>query len=492
MNGIGGISQKGFTFSKEKAAIGKTSFANSAFNIQTENIGAVQSDVNGLLLSNPTLAILGTQQLSPPIVLQGNGWGTTSSTSQDVRFKMEVLPLQGTTAVGVFKLTYSLNNGSYTNGFDLNSNSGFTFYNSINCYGQITVGTVLTTNQGLSGSNYYFGSTNSYASVGIANYLLASSSNVTNRVLLCGSNVTGSLTANSSHGSLIIGANTATEAASGNHAIIANLAVRPIVVTNGTGTTTDVASLYVDGPSTHSGSVTGGLYSILVASGTSKLNGDLYCNGIFTNTGATSSNAYCALRAGTTTIAPLKITSGTNMTSPAGGSIEYNGSHYETGINSIRYGKGGVVANTYTTVGNSTTAETSLWSYISPANFFTTLGDKCDVTMGGYFREHASNIRQLKVYFGGTAGTLIFDSGEMTIESQADWKIEINLQMSASGKVKYTVILNYDRSVSFVRSGELTATLTTTNKIELTGTGVLTDDVKLYMGQALYSPVSNS
>ena len=473
MNGIGGISQKGFTFSKEKAAIGKTSFANSAFNIQTENIGAVQSDVNGLLLSNPSLATFATQQLSPPIVLQGNGWKNSGAAgSQDVRFRIDVSPVFsfGSNPTGTLRIGSSINDSVYGTRLTIDN------------FGTVVVNGGLTLDvNGVSNLSKISWLSGSYGS----------------NMLCVGSNVFDYKTTNG--GSTL---QAAVSFAGGFNRVTA--ATKSVVLANSTGDllgfvvgngTIPILTAKIDllNLVTTAGAEAGdlGFYTKPTGSAATlafvidKLGG-------ISNTGSAASNTYCALRAGTTTIPPLKITSGTNMTSPAGGTIEYNGSHYETGINSIRYGKGGVVANTYTTVGNSTTAETTLWYYNSPANFFTTLGDKCDVTMGGYFREHASNIRKLKVYFGGTAGTLIFDSGDMTIESQADWKIEINLQMSASGKVKYTVILNYDRSVSFVRSGELTATLTTTNKIELTGTGVLTDDVKLYMGQALYSPVSNS
>jgi hypothetical protein len=473
MNGIGGISQKGFTFSKEKAAIGKTSFANSAFNIQTENIGAVQSDVNGLLLSNPSLATFATQQLSPPIVLQGNGWKNTSAAgSQDVRFRIDVLPVfsNGSNPTGTLRIGSSINDSAYTNRLTIDN------------FGTVVVsgGTTIDTN-GLTNLSKISWLSGSFGS----------------NMLCVGSNVFDYKTTNGG----------ATQQASVSFAGGFNrvtAGTKSVVLSNATG---DLLGFVVGNGSIPILTAKIDLLNLVTTAGAEAGDLGFYTKptgsaatlafvinklGGISNTGSAAVNTYCALKAGTTTIAPLKITSGTNMTSPAGGTIEYNGSHYETGINSVRYGKGGVVANTYTTVDNSTTTETSLFSYISPANFFTTLGDKCDVTLGGSFLGHASNTRQLKVYFGGTAGTLIFDSGAMSVTSTSSWKIEINLQMSASGKVKYTVILNYDRSVSFVSSGELTATLTTEKKIELTGTGVSTGDISLYMGQALYSPVSNS
>jgi hypothetical protein len=486
MNGIGGISQKGFTFSKEKAAIGKTSFANSAFNIQTENIGAVQSDVNGLLLSNPTLAILGTQQLSPPIVLQGNGWGTTSSTSQDVRFKMEVSPLQGAAAAGVFKLTYSLNNGSYTNGFDLNSSGGFTFYNSMSCLGQITANNGIQTSSALAGNFYLANSVSATNTSGTTQLYLAGSTSTGVRIFLGGGTTNYTIAGSAAFGSTIFPNNSVTEAASGTHPIIANVAIKPIVITNGGGATTDAASLYIDGPASGITPI-GGLYSILVASGTSKLNGDLYCNGIFTNTGATSSNAYCDLKAGTTTVAPLKIAPGTNMTSPARGALEYNGSHYETNVSFLRYGKGGSVNESMATVSNVGVTETDLFTYTSPAGFFTNIGDKCNIDLGGTVVGNA-NGKTFKFSFGGT---VIFNTVALTLMTNVDWYISIKLIMTSSSKVKYIVSMITDRSASLVTCGEFTATLTASNIIKLTGTGVANGEISLYMGEALYFPASN-
>jgi hypothetical protein len=472
MNGIGGISQKGFTFSKEKTAIGKTSFSSSTFNIQTENIGIVQSDVNGLLLSNPTLASVGLHQASPPIVLQANGWSfSPTNASQDIRFRIDILP-SGTSGnpTGTLQIGSSIGGASYANRLTISSS------------GTVTIGfngLTLDTN-GLSSVTSISWRSGSYGS----------------NMLSIGSNTFSYKTTNG--GSTI---NTDVSFAGGFNRVTAG--TKSVILSNSTG---DLLGFVVGNGSIPILTAKIDLLNLVTTAGAEAGDLGFYTKptgsaatlafvidklGGISNTGSAAVNTYCELKAGTTTVAPLKITAGSNMTSPAGGTIEYNGSHYETGVNSVRYGKGGVVAEIYTTVSNSTTTETSLWAYTSPAGFFRTLGDKLDMTIGGTIIGNAVNSRQLKVYFGGTAGTLIFDTGSMTVATDSAWKIEINLQMVSSTKVRYTVFFNYNRSTPYISVGEITGTLTNTNKIELTGIGVATGDINLLIGKALYFPVSN-
>lgn len=175
------------------------------------------------------------------------------------------------------------------------------------------------------------------------------------------------------------------------------------------------------------------------------------------------------------------------MTSPARGALEYNGSHYETNVSFLRYGKGGSVNESITTVDNVGATETDLFTYTSPAGFFTNIGDKCNIDLGGSVLGNA-NGKTFKFSFGGTA---IFNTGALTLVTTAAWHISIKLIMLASNKVKYIVSMITDRSASLVTSGEFTATLTASNIIKLTGTGVANGDISLYMGEALYFPASN-
>lgn len=91
--------------------------------INTNGIGVTQSDANGILLQNSTAAAVGAQQQSPGIVMAGNGWKTNATaSSQDVRFRQRVLPVQGTTAAsGTWTLESSINGGAFTTNMQITS-----------------------------------------------------------------------------------------------------------------------------------------------------------------------------------------------------------------------------------------------------------------------------------------------------------------------------------------------------------------------------------
>lgn len=117
------------------------------------------------------------------------------------------------------------------------------------------------------------------------------------------------LTVNDSYASMMIGANAITTAASGTHNVVANLAVVAPVITIGTATVTNAASLYVDAAPT--GATNN--YALLVNSGISSFvggigtrTGGVIDNGTFftTNSGGISSSTVPAnLFAGATSIA---------------------------------------------------------------------------------------------------------------------------------------------------------------------------------------------
>jgi len=463
MNGIGGISQKGFTFSKEKTAIGKTSFANSAFNIQTENIGIVQSDVNGLLLGNSTLATSATHQASPPIVLQGNGWSfSPTNASQDIRFRIDVLP-SGTSGnpSGTLQIGSSVNSAAYANRLTISSGGAVTIGSSLSASSIINVSSI----------TYAIGFGNSILNVGgIISYKTTNGGSALNSEV----SFKGAFNQNTAGAKSIVLSNI-------------NSDLLGFVVGNGS---TPILTAKIDllNLVTTAGAEAGdlGFYTKPVGSAATlafvidKLGG-------ISNTGSAASNTYCDLKAGTTTVAPLKIALGTNTTTPLRGAIEYNGSHYETNVSFLRYGKGGSVNESITTVDTVGTTETDLFSYTSPAGFFTNIGDKCNIDLGGVVVGNA-NGKTFKFYFGGT---VIFNTGALTLTANAAWHISIKLIMTSSTKVRYIVSMITDRSASLVSSGEFTGTLTASNIIKLTGTGVTNGDISLYMGEALYFPASN-
>ena len=123
--------------STSNATKGKIVFGTSAYDEVNNRLGIQQStptsklhlnhdensptpnDANGILLANATAATVGVQSVSPALVFQGNGWKTTATAaSQDVRFRMYALPVQGTTnPSGQFFLQTSINGAAYSTAF---------------------------------------------------------------------------------------------------------------------------------------------------------------------------------------------------------------------------------------------------------------------------------------------------------------------------------------------------------------------------------------
>ena len=76
-----------------------------------------------VLFENTTAAAAGAQQVSPSIVLQGSGWGTTGAAAQTVAFREYVLPVQGTAPTAQWLLQSSINAGAFASNIVVNSNA---------------------------------------------------------------------------------------------------------------------------------------------------------------------------------------------------------------------------------------------------------------------------------------------------------------------------------------------------------------------------------
>lgn len=113
-------------------------------------------------------------------------------------------------------------------------------------------------------------------------YLFGGASTIFMRAGFSG-NTSTVLTAGTNYGNLIIGKAAITEATSGTHTLIANLVVTAPVITNGTATTTNSASLYIDDAPT--GATNN--YSLLVNAGVSRFAG----NTIFASNGTPAANS---------------------------------------------------------------------------------------------------------------------------------------------------------------------------------------------------------
>jgi hypothetical protein len=82
------------------------------------------------------------------------------------------------------------------------------------------------------------------------------------------------LTAGTSYASLLLGENLITEATSGTHPLIANVAIRRVNITNGTAATTDAATLYIESAPAGTASPTNS-YALFVDAGLSRFDGNV-------------------------------------------------------------------------------------------------------------------------------------------------------------------------------------------------------------------------
>lgn len=127
----------------------------------------------------------------------------------------------------------------------------------------------------------------------------------------------GSIGANSSYGGWVIGDQGVSEATSGTHALLSAFVIKPSVITDAAGSTTDLATVYIEGPMTGV-TPTGGTYSLLIGSGNARLeNGNLTLNtaGNKLNiaTGSNASIGTSVLVAGTVTVNTTAVTASSKI-----------------------------------------------------------------------------------------------------------------------------------------------------------------------------------
>lgn len=94
-----------------------------------DGIATTPVDGAGIHLKNLTAAASGVQQISPSIVLEGQGWKTTATAaSQQVKYKIDVLPVQAATnPSATMRFSSSINGGAYGDLMTLNPTLGNTW-----------------------------------------------------------------------------------------------------------------------------------------------------------------------------------------------------------------------------------------------------------------------------------------------------------------------------------------------------------------------------
>lgn len=219
-------------------------------------------------------------------------------------------------------------------------------------------------------------------------------------------------------------------------------------------------------------------------------------NGLSVLTGA-NSTARVDIAAGSATAgtAPLKLGSGTVLTTPESGAFEFNGRLYFTHSGVVRYSIGGNLFDHSVDAGNTTTGETDLYSDTIYASALNVTNDKLIARYAGIFVSSGTATREIRVYYGGTA---IFDSGALSIAAGSDaWEVDVFIIRLASGtgvRCSVTMTTTGATTNAYAKYTEVTGlTLTNTQVLKITGqaggVGAATNDIVAKLGHVEYKPV---
>lgn len=165
-----------------------------------------------------------------------------------------------------------------------------------------------------------------------------------------------------------------------------------------------------------------------------------------------------------------------------------------SGGSSANAAVGGTIFDYFTDAGNGTTVETDLYSSTLVAATLNTNGDKISAEYGGIFVSSGTATRQIKIYFGGT---VIFDTGALTLSLSSAWTVYASIIRVSSTTVRYMVSLTTQgaSSSAYTSVGELAGlTLANTQTIKITGqaagVGAATNDIVAKLGTVSFQPTA--
>lgn len=194
-----------------------------------------------------------------------------------------------------------------------------------------TFSSTINANSSIAGSGGWAAQTNSgLGSINSSTYSLLSVTTLNYKQYIYASGTT--LTANNTFANLMLASSTATEASSGTHALVSQLAIKPIVLTNGTATTTNGATLYIEGAATGTASITNN-YALWVDDGDVRLDGNL----LVTNQFNRQTASYTLVLSDRGKIVEMNVAGANNLTVPLNSSVAYP---IGTEIQIMQYGAG--------------------------------------------------------------------------------------------------------------------------------------------------------
>lgn len=251
----------------------------------------------------------------------------------------------------------------------------------------------------------------------------------------------------------------------------------------------------------------GGLIlSSYATTGIQFLIGTRTARGLWNTTGlrignSTVPTAKLHIAAGTATAstAPQKFTAGTLLTTIEAFAKEANANGtYQTTNALNRFAEGGAIADFITTVGNSGTSETDLYTYTTKANTFAADGEKLSALYAGTATAVTTTARVLRVYFGGTV--IAEHQLGSTGTGVADWQVTVEGIRASSSEVRFSVqfveTVN-GTTTTFTDAGISTGlTLSGTNILkitgEVTGAGAGSDQLNAHLGYIKWFGAANN
>jgi len=220
--------------------------------------------------------------------------------------------------------------------------------------------------------------------------------------------------------------------------------------------------------------------------------GGLYIGGGVNQT----AKLHIAASSGNANTTPIKLTAGTLVTAALEAFVvEANANCFYVTNNALnRVPLGGPIADFITTVDNSGTGETDLFTYTTKANTLVANGEKLTFDVAGTFNDATATPR-LQFYFGGTS---IGDTGALTVTVGA-WSARVVIIRTASTTARAMVTVNTPTATvtSYVAQTDITGlTLTNTNIIKVTGTATGasggTGDISAKMGTISWQGAANN
>jgi len=140
----------------------------------------------------------------------------------------------------------------------------------------------------------------------------------------------------------------------------------------------------------------------------------------------------------------------------------------------------------FTSVGNVGTGEDTLYADTLAAGQLANNGEKIEAEYGGTFVSSATATREIKIYFGGT---LVFDTGALTLSLSSAWTAFVTVIRVSSSVVRCMVSFATEGAAlaAYTSFTEVTGlTLSNTQELKITGeaagVGAATDDIIAKMG----------